>query len=270
MFKLFPLSETAAVDKNGNLGVAFKYSIKHTVGNTITNIKADSTHFIRFRPSTSTNSTNLSINTLYPTYTNASFMTNYFSMATKPTYFVIELVNGTTVLDTRLTPIILLPSAAFEIKQATDTEVASIKSRVTANETKIENNARTITNNYSTLTQKANEIESTVGSVKTVVDNTSTERRNLISGSYLRMVSKVYGAKPFVVDIVKDTTYTFSVNGMCQQALLDSGGVLNVYLHSSNGTTQLESLTIDSATPTTKSITFTAKYSGKLHINFYI
>ena len=76
----------------------------------------------------------------------------------------IEITFGENggIIERYTIPVTLIPSATFEIKQATDTEVASIKSRITANETKIANNVKQITNNYSTLNQKADSINSTV------------------------------------------------------------------------------------------------------------
>lgn len=84
----------------------------------------------------------------------------------------IEITFGENggIIERYTIPVTLIPSATFEIKQATDTEVASIKNRITANETKIANNVKQITNNYSTLNQKADSINSTVTSIKTTVD----------------------------------------------------------------------------------------------------
>lgn len=168
-YKLNPLIELAAVDKDGKLGVSLKYNIQHIVGANITNINAG-TYYVRFRPNIATVNTNLSTNTTTPFYNNASYQTDYYKQSSKITYFIIELIKGEQILDSRIVTVTLLPSATFEIKQATDKEVASIKSRITANETKIANNVKQITNNYSTLNQKADSINSTVTSIKTTVD----------------------------------------------------------------------------------------------------
>lgn len=169
-YKLNPLIELAAVDKDGKLGVSLKYNIQHIVGANITNINAD-TYYVRFRPNIATVNTNLSTNTTTPFYNNASYQTDYYKQSSKITYFIIELIKGEQILDSRIVTVTLLPSATFDIKQATDKEVASIKSRVTANETKIANNTKQITNNYSVLNQKADSIQTQVISNKTAINN---------------------------------------------------------------------------------------------------
>ena len=190
-YKLNPLIELAAVDKDGKLGVSLKYNIQHIVGANITNINAG-TYYVRFRPNIATVNTNLSTNTTTPFYNNASYQTDYYKQSSKITYFIIELIKGEQILDSRIVTVTLLPSATFEIKQATDKEVASIKSRITANETKIANNVKQITNNYSTLNQKADSIESRVGKIEVSSKNIINDKQFFIHSDNQPHQSKEY------------------------------------------------------------------------------
>lgn len=173
-YKLNPLTEVAAVDKDGKLGVSLKYNVRYIQGANGNNINATTAgYYVRFRPNTSNTNTSLSTNTATPLYDNANYQTNYYKQSNKITYFTVELVKGNQILDTRVVTVILLPAATFDIKQATDTEMASIKARVISNESKIANNTKQITNNYTTLTQRADVIQSQAVSNKVAINETN-------------------------------------------------------------------------------------------------
>lgn len=207
-YKLNPLVESAAVNKDGIFNLALKYNIQHIVGNNITNINAGD-YYVRFRPNTintNTNLTNLQ-------YLNSSYQTNYFQQTNKITYIIVELVKDNQVLDTRIVNVILLPSATFEIKQATDTEIASIRSRVTNTESKIANNTQQITNNYSTLNQKADNIQTQVTSNKSSINtltgklNTNTTNISNITQKANSIESRVNKIETSGVNIVNDKQF---------------------------------------------------------------
>ena len=207
-YKLNPLIESAAVNKDGIFNLALKYNIQHIVGNNITNINAGD-YYVRFRPNTintNTNLTNLQ-------YLNGSYQTNYFQQANKITYITVELVKDNQILDTRIVNVILLPSATFEIKQATDTEIASIRSRVTNTESKIANNTQQITNNYSTLNQKADNIQTQVTSNKSSINtltgklNTNTTNISNITQKANSIESRVNKIETSGVNIVNDKQF---------------------------------------------------------------
>ena len=207
-YKLNPLIESAAVNKDGIFNLALKYNIQHIVGNNITNINAGD-YYVRFRPNTTNTNTNLT----NLQYLNGSYQTNYFQQANKITYITVELVKDNQVLDTRIVNVILLPSATFEIKQATDTEIVSIRSRVTNTESKIANNTQQITNNYSILNQKADNIQTQVTSNKSSINtitgklNTNTTNISNITQKANSIESRVSKIETSGVNIVNDKQF---------------------------------------------------------------
>ena len=135
-----------------------------------------------------------------------------------------------------------------------------------------------IDNKYSQLKATTDSINSTVSKQTTIINNlsdsiskTSTPRRNLITGSYVRKVFKIYGwgddAK--TVNVVKGKTYTFSVNGYCTQELLDSGRRLMCCIYDTSWSKVNVPINITSTTPVTESATFTSNYTGEVHIQGY-
>ena len=204
-YKLQPVQEVAVVDKNGTLGISLMYNIKHIKGNNEFTVGAsDAGYYVRFKPNTSSNYINLSLNTTAPLYTNAKFQTNYHKQETKIEYLTVQLVSDSLVKDTRVVSVQFAASATLEITDSIKTTVQdnttsitdltgkvqtntnnistvtykanSIESKVTSNTTSITDLAgkvQTNTNNISTVTQKANSIESNVTSNTTAINNLS-------------------------------------------------------------------------------------------------
>ncbi len=300
-YKLYPSIEKAIVDKNGTLGISLQYSIRHIKGSSSFLVQAsDSGYYVRFRPNTTSSYTKLSVNTLAPAYSNTVYQTNYHKQSTKIEYLTVQLVSASIVKDTKVIPVQFAASATLEITDSIKTTVQgntssitdlagkvqtntnnistvtqkanSIESTVKSNTTSINNLTGKVdqnTQNISSITQKADSIESTVSTINQVIGQTSQERRNLITGSYLRRVSKFYGGRYLTAQIVKGKKYTFSFNGYCTQALLDAGLRLQGFAFDPTWKIQNESMAITSTTPVTVSKTFTAKYTGEMRFDFY-
>lgn len=301
-YKLQPVKELAVVDKKGTLGISLMYNIRHIKGTNEFAVSASTSgYYVRFKPNTSSSYTNLSVNTTTPNYTNTSYQTNYHKQSTKIEFLTIQLVSsGGLVKDTKVIPVQFAASATLEITDSIKTTVQnnttsindlagkvqtntnnistvtqkanSIESTVSSHTTNISNltgKVESNTKNISSITQKANSIESTVSNITGTLDKTSEPRRNLISGSYLRMVTKKYGGRRLTAQIVKGKKYTFSFNGYCTQELLNKGWWLQGFVFDSSWKIQNESISIKTVKPTTVSKTFTAKYTGEICIDFY-
>lgn len=300
-YRLYPVIEKAIVDKNGTLGIALQYNIKHIIGSTIYSVSANTSgYYVRFKPNTSSTYTNLSVGTAAPNYTNTSYQTNYHKQTSKIEYLTVQLVNGGLIKDTKVVPVQFAASAALEITDSIKTTVQgntdsisdladkvqtntnnistvtqkanSIESSVKSNTTSINSLTGRVdsnTQNISSITQKANSIESTVSSITNTLDKTSEPRRNLIVGSYLRRVTKKYGGGSLTAQIVKGKKYTFSFNGYCTQELLNKGYWLQGFAYDENWKIQSISMPIKTTVATTVSKTFTAAYTGEIKIGFY-
>lgn len=300
-YKLQPVQELAVVDKNGTLGISLMYNIKHIKGtNEFTVGASNSGYYVRFKPNTSSGYISLSLNTTAPLYTNAKFQTNYHKQGTKIQYLTVQLVSAGLVKDTRVVPVQFAASATLEITDSIKTTVQDNTTSITDLAGKVQTNTNNIstvtqkansiestvsshttninsltgqvdsnTKNISSITQKANSIESTVSTINNIIDQTSQDRRNLISGSYLRRVTKKYGGRSLTAQIVKGKKYTFSFNGYCTQELLNKGMWLEGFAFDSSWKIQNEPISIKTIKPTTVSKTFTAKYTGEISIDFY-
>ena len=249
-YRLKPVMESAVVNSEDTLGLYLKYKIEHIKGSTITNIKAGD-YYVRFH--SDTNSTNINLTgKIYPFYINGSFKAKYSKQSSKEAYFIVELVKDNVVLDSRIVSVLLQPAATFEIKQKTDTELASITSRVADNETKTENDVKTLSNQYSTIKQTAKSIESRVEETKTILDG------NLIYDSNIKEWSNAYGfAYNNVMPLVKGKTYTLTIRGKIDQVAKNNNKTLKVHIFDKDWNYFSREISIDSTELTTKSITFT-------------
>lgn len=173
-YKLVPITEQAPIDKDGTVGLFLQYNILHISGETYETVNATSTlcAFFKAHYETGTNInayTDLTIDTKTPTYTDASFQTDYNDPRTKKLLYVeIILANsnpdlspqGNIIYDRRLLYPSMLPSTTFEI---TD----EIKSTVQGHEDLIDG----MTNSISTIQQQYNQIQSTVASHTTQIND---------------------------------------------------------------------------------------------------
>lgn len=168
--KLQFYTQEAYVDNNEHLHINISGRIIQVTGNTIKVVDNPTKYAIQGMIKHSDIDFDVTINS-DGTFRYIDNDASYDSQDNDPlTHIEITFGKNGGIIESYTIPVTLIPSATFEIKQATDKEVASIKSRITANETKIANNVKQITNNYSTLNQKADSINSTVTSIKTTVD----------------------------------------------------------------------------------------------------
>lgn len=230
---LKPLTEIASVDKDCKFGISLKYNIQHIVGSTITNINAGD-YYVRFRTNINSTNTKLSVGNDSPSYQNLNYQTNYYNQSDKVAYLIVELVNNNVIYDSRIVTVILQPAATFEIKQKTDTELASIKSWVFDNETKTENGLTTLINKYSAIEQKANGIENRVGKIESSKQNIINDKQFFINSDNQPHQSREYN--------VTTDTYTFrstdktnDIDYGSEYVKLDAGKYLLAFTPTLNG-----------------------------------
>ena len=203
--KLIPVTENVPISSEGTAGVQLSYNIVQYSGTTATTLTANtSNYYVRFKPyylNTQGSYTNLSTGTTTPSYTNASYQTNWKTINNPLQYLLVELVKGNTVYDKRIVYAQLAPAASFTI---TD----SITSTVQGHDTQINSN----TNAISTLQQNYNSINLTVQGHTTSISNLEDDVADMttdISNLEIRadgissMVSKYSG-----VQLINDYGWT--------------------------------------------------------------
>ena len=199
--KLQFYTQEAYVDNNEHLHINISGKIIQVTGN---NIKAV-TNPTKYAIQGKIKQLDLAIDFTINSDGTFSYINNdapYKGQNNKPlTHIEITFGENSKLIESYTIPVTLIPSATFEIKQATDKEVASIKSRITANETKIANNVKQITNNYSTLNQKADSIESRVGKMELSKQNIINDKQFFIHSDKQPHQSREYDAAT--------DTYTF-------------------------------------------------------------
>lgn len=171
-YKLVPVKETVPIDHNGTVGVSLQYNIMHIVGGNYEMATASNNLCVYFKPHYQTSTSNytaLSTGTTTPTYTNASYQSNWNSSNNKLQYLEIVLANKnpntvsqtpTIIYDKRVVYAALAPSATFTI---TD----EIKSTVQGHTVTING----LTNSISTIQQAFDQISLTVQSHTTAINN---------------------------------------------------------------------------------------------------
>ena len=190
--KLQFYTQEAYVDSNEHLHINISGRITQVTGNTIKVVTNPTKYAIQGK----IKQLDLAINFTINSDGTFSYINNdapYKGQNNKPlTHIEITFGENSKLIENYTIPVTLIPSATFEIKQATDTEVASIKSRITANETKIANNVKQITNNYSMLNQKADNIESRVGKIEVSSKNIINDKQFFIHSDNQPHQSKEY------------------------------------------------------------------------------
>lgn len=160
-YKLVPIIEQALVQNTGDLDVHLRYTIAHIKGKNTTYISASSTGYkVRFKGNTENLYHLLSVNTIQPNYSNTKYQEQYVNNRNEIIeYLIVELINGSTVLDRRIVTVTVNTAAILEI---TD----EISARVQANQRSINTN----TNNIAQLQIKADSISSTVSQHTTTLN----------------------------------------------------------------------------------------------------
>lgn len=161
IYKLEPIREQAVVDSNEDLDVDLSYKIIHTVGDLRETVTASSSgYFVRFKDNSGY--TNLSF-TDQPTFTEGGYVQGYSTVG-EPSYLEVELVNGNDIVDRRIVPVILSPSATLEITDSINTAVQNTNTELGV-----------VESNLSNLRQTASSIATTVSQHTTKIDNITGE-----------------------------------------------------------------------------------------------
>lgn len=237
-YRLVPVIEKAIVDKNGTLGVQFSYQIAHVSGSSVTTVTATtSDYWVRVKPNNSSTYYNLSTNTTTPNYTNASFITNYHKQTSKPTYFTVYLVSGSSavVKDQKTVSVIFDAGATLEVTDEINATVqghsetisshtnsiATLNANYSAITTTVESNTNNISNLSGTVTSHTNSIsqlQQTSSSLTSTV-SAHTNQINSISGTVTGHTSQISTIQQNLTGItstvasLEDTVDNLSVGG---------------------------------------------------------
>lgn len=159
-YKLVPITERALVQNTGNLDVQFRYQVAHIVGKNEELISTtDNGYRIRFKGNTENEYKYLS-SSFVPYYADEAYQEQYVQNIDEIIeYFTVELVNGSTVLDTRLISVKVNTAAILEITDNISARVQSNNQNITTN-----------TNNIAQLQIKADGISSTVQQHTTTIN----------------------------------------------------------------------------------------------------
>ena len=232
--KLQFYTQEAYVDSNEHLHINISGKIIQVTGNTIKAVDNPTKYAIQGMIKHSDIDFDITINS-DGTFRYIDNDASYESQNNDPiTHIEITFGENGGIIESYTIPVTLIPSATFEIKQATDTEVASIKSRITANETKIANNVKQITNNYSTLTQKADTIESRVGKMELSKQNIINDKQFFILSDKQPHQSREYDAATDTYTF-KSTDKTNDIDYNSAYIKLETGKYLLAFTPTVNG-----------------------------------
>lgn len=161
-YKLVPIVEQALVQNTGDLDVHLRYNIAHIKGKSTTYVVANGAGYkVRFKGNTESLYHLLSVNTVQTYYSDTKYQEQYVNNRDEIIeYLIVELINGSTVLDRRIVTVTVNTAAILEI---TD--------NITARVSKNERNINTNTNSIAQLQITANSISSTVSQHTTNINN---------------------------------------------------------------------------------------------------
>ena len=221
-YRLSPIRENAIVtlNKNGTLAIYLTYNILHIVGSSISQVNATSNGYhISFTTDTSSTVYNLSVNTTTPSYSQSTFMANYHTAASKPTYLIVNLYNGSELLDTRTVNVIFNADALLSV----NAEMNNISATVSGHT----NDLIGMSSSISNLTINYNNISSTVSTIQNdyVTSSQLLQTANNIQLNVYNELNQKTGINVTNGTITLDATYT-TINGN-----------LNLYNHNNNGLT---------------------------------
>lgn len=237
-YRLVPVIEKAIVDKNGTLGVQFSYQIAHVSGSSVTTVTATTSgYWVRVKPNNTNTYYNLSTNTTTPNYTNTSFITNYHKQTSKPTYFTVYLVSGSSavVKDQKTVSVIFDAGATLEVTDEINATVqghsetisshtnsiATLNANYNSITTTVQSNTNNISNLSGTVTSHTNSIsqlQQTSSSLTSTV-SAHTNQINSISGTVTGHTSQISTIQQNLTGItstvasLEDTVDNLSVGG---------------------------------------------------------
>ena len=231
-YRLVPVIEKAIVDKNGTLGVQFSYQIAHVSGSSVTTVTATTSgYWVRVKPNNTNTYYNLSTNTNTPNYTNTSFITNYHKQTSKPTYFTVYLVSGSSavVKDQKTVSVIFDAGATLEVTDEINATVqghsetisshtnsiATLNANYNSITTTVQSNTNNISNLSGTVTSHTNSIsqlQQTSSSLTSTV-SAHTNQINSISGtvtSHTASISQLQQTSSSLTSTVSSHTQSIS------------------------------------------------------------
>lgn len=156
-YRLIPIVEQLAIDKEGTVGLKISYNILHITGKTYSKATSTATLRVYYRPQyengTSGAWASCPINTDNPSFTNATYKTGWKTATNKLQYVEVVLSSATPsstsaiIYDRRNVFAALLPSATFEITDSITSTVQGHTDLIDG----LQNSVTTIQQNYDSI-----------------------------------------------------------------------------------------------------------------------
>lgn len=174
-YKLIPVIETATANLEDMLSVNLSYQIAHIIGNTSTVINNTGTNYrIRFKGNTESPYTLIPTG-IYNIYSNSDYQPQYSNNRDETiTYFQVELIEGSNILDRRIIPVKIDAAAVIEVTNDINFKVNKNTSNITTNTNDIANLKISADSITSTVEQHTTEIDNIQGQVNTNTTNISS------------------------------------------------------------------------------------------------
>lgn len=155
-YRLIPIVEQLAIDKEGTVGFKISYNILHITGKTYEKATSTATLRVYYRPQYETSTgawASCPINTDNPSFTNATYKTGWKTATNKLQYVEVVLSSATPsstsaiIYDRRNVFAALLPSATFEITDSITSTVQGHTDLIDG----LQNSVTTIQQNYDSI-----------------------------------------------------------------------------------------------------------------------
>jgi outer membrane murein-binding lipoprotein Lpp len=243
IYTLVPVIENVNVNADGVCSVSLAYNIIKQDGSSYSMVQATDNLYVQFYPyyqqTIQIRPTQLSRNTVRPSYSNNAYQRNWSSASDKLEYIQVELVippttqyGVETVIDKRIVYVKYSASAQLEI---TD----SIKATVQGNYEELSGDITTINNSISTLEQNYDSISATVNSHTTQIDTNRTDianltiRANEISSTVSQQGTEIENLESEITQTAEEITLNIT-NQLNQTGINIQDGVINLYGENTN------------------------------------
>ena len=170
-YNLLPTREFATVSKTDVLSLGFTYQLVKVEGTTVTQVNpAQSNFYMRFKSDIAPY-TQLNRGTTSFSFSSNSYYTNYHTQTTKPTYFVIELLQDQTIVETRVVNVRFAAGAELTIADEITASVQSVEGDLNTFE-------QSANSSISSLTNRMGTAESNITQTQTSIRTEVTARIN--------------------------------------------------------------------------------------------
>lgn len=170
-YNLLPTREYATVSKTDVLSLGFTYQLVKVEGTTVTQVNpAQSNFYMRFRSDIAPY-TQLNRGTTSFTYSSNNYGTNYHKQQSKPTYFIVELLQDNTVVETRVVNVRFAAGASLTIADEITASVQSVEGDLNTFE-------QSANSSISSLTNRMGTAESNITQTQTSIQTEVTARIN--------------------------------------------------------------------------------------------